>query len=217
MIRNIIFDLDGTLLDTSAGIIESVEYTIEKLDLPRLSEQQLRSFIGPPLYKSFMNNCGCDEEQAQQAVKVFRAYYQEGAVLHASHYDGMEELCRELHGKGFGLGVATNKPQRFADPLIHNFGLDRYITSVFGADESAKLTKADLIRLCMKDLGAEQPDTVLIGDTENDAAGADQAGVRFIAVTYGFGYTSAEDTGNYPCAGAADSPADIQKIIMTIE
>ena len=134
--RNVIFDLDGTLLDTSAGIIESVLYTVGKMNLKPLSEPELRSFIGPPLRRSFKEICGCAEDEASEAVRVFRAFYQAGAVLHASPYDGMEKLCRTLSEAGVRTGAATNKPERFASALIVNFGLDRYIHPVFGADEN---------------------------------------------------------------------------------
>jgi phosphoglycolate phosphatase len=216
MINSVIFDLDGTLLDTSRGIIESVEHTIDVMHLAELTEGELKSFIGPPLKNSFMNTCGCSEEQASDAVHVFRAYYQEGAVLHAEHYQGMLALCDDLKRKGIKMGVATNKPNRFAVALIHNFDLDIYCTSVFGADEKGKLSKCDLINLCMEDMNAAKSETVLIGDTVNDAIGAEQAGVSFIAVTYGFGFRKGEKISDYPCIGAADSPLQIADVINAI-
>ena len=187
-IKNVIFDLDGTLLDTGRGIIESVEHTIGVMGLSKLSGEELRSCVGPPLKRSFMNTCGCTEETANEAVRTFRAYYQEGAVLHAEHYPGITELCSELKNRGIKLGVATNKPNRFAVALIENFGLEPYFSCVKGADEAGKLSKTDLIRSCMQEIGATESDTVLIGDTDNDAAGAEQAGIGFIAVTFGFGF-----------------------------
>lgn len=216
-IRNVIFDLDGTLLDTSRGVVESVEYTVREMGWRTLSEQELLSFIGPPLRKAFTEICGCTEADAEQAVRVFRAYYQAGAVLHAAPYGGMEELCCLLRRHGIRLGVATNKPQRFADALIRSFGFDRYIRSVFGADETGTRSKADLIRLCMDDLDAAASDTVLVGDTDNDAAGAAQAGVFFAAVTYGFGFRSAADVQHYPCIGTADTPMQIFSLLKNAD
>ncbi len=212
--RNVIFDLDGTLLDTSRGIIESIQYTIAQTGMRELSEQELMAFMGPPLTGSFEKICGCSEEEAQQATGIFRSHYQKGAVFHAKPYDGIAELCRKLRELGMKIGVATNKPGRFAVPLIQKFGLDKYIDPVFGADESGKLSKSDLIRLCTEAMGGSQADTVLIGDTVNDSAGAERAGVAFIAVTYGFGFRSAEDAAGYPCIGTADIPMQILRILM---
>jgi phosphoglycolate phosphatase len=215
-IKNVIFDLDGTLLDTSKGIIESVEHTVKEMGFPVLSDEALRSFIGPPLRNSFMNTCGCTEELANDATKVFRAYYQAGAVLHAESYDGIVELCKFLKEKGVKLGVATNKPERFAVALIDNFGLTGYFTGVFGADETGSLSKTDLIKLCMKELDASETDTVLIGDTDNDAVGAKQAGVYFLAVSYGFGFRPGDNYSEHHCIGIADSPMQIADILVRL-
>lgn len=212
-IKNVIFDLDGTLLDTSIGILESVRHTIGVLEMQEPSEEVLRSFIGPPLRVSFTEKCGCSQEQAEEAVKIFRKHYQNGAVLHAEQYRGIAELCTELQRRGIKMGVATNKPDRFAAALIRHFDLDTYCRSVFGADEIGSLTKTELIRLCMKDMDAYGSDTVLIGDTDNDAAGAERAGVRFLAVTYGFGFRPGETIPDYPCIGIADTPLQIADIL----
>lgn len=212
-IDNVVFDLDGTLLDTSNGIIESVRHTIDVLRQPALSDNQLRAFIGPPLKKSFVKICGFSEVLADEAVRVFRAYYQEGAVLHATQYQGLTDLCEILISKDIKMGVATNKPNRFAVALIKQFGLDKYIKSVFGADEKGVLSKRDLIDLCMKDMNALRSNTVLIGDTDNDAIGAEQAGIQFIAVTYGFGFKAGEDIIEHPCVAMVDSPIQIADVI----
>ena len=217
MIRNVIFDLDGTLADTSPGIIESVQYTVSVMGWQPLTREQLLSFIGPPLRKSFMDCCGCSEAEAQQAVTVFRTYYQAGAVLHAAPYPGMEVLCAQLRAQGFGLAVATNKPQRFADALVQHFGLAEYLHPVCGADEAGKLKKADLIRLSAEGLHAELSETVLVGDTENDAEGAAAAGVQFLAVTYGFGFRSTADVQACTPIGTADSPRAIADILIRTE
>ncbi|MBQ5988035.1 MAG: HAD-IA family hydrolase [Oscillospiraceae bacterium] len=212
MFNCVIFDLDGTLIDTRPGIIESVQYTIKKLGLRSLSQQKLLTFIGPPLLNSFINACGCTEDQALQAVKVFREYYQHGAVFDAKPYIGIKELCDELALSGVKMGVATNKPQRFADALMKKFGLDKF-DAILGADEEGKLTKSELIRLCMSKLEVECADTVMVGDTENDAKGAEKACVGFIAVTYGYGYRT-EDDINGNVIGVANSPFEIKEIVL---
>ena len=214
MIRNVIFDLDGTLLDTSPGIIESVQYTIRELGWQTLNKQQLLSFIGPPLGASFVHCCGCSPEEAQHAVTVFRKYYQEGAVFDANPYDGILQLCAAFCARGIRMAAATNKPERFAVALLHRFGLDEYIHPICGADEEGTLKKSDLIRLSMQGMQAEVPETVLIGDTENDAEGARQTGVHFLAVTYGFGFRTAEDVKDYAAIGIAETPAGIADILL---
>ena len=93
MIRNIIFDLDGTLLDTSKGIIESIKHTIHVMDLSALTEDELKSFIGPPLKKSFMNICGCSEERDQPARPAALLAFQD---IHSALPQGLHCIKQAL-------------------------------------------------------------------------------------------------------------------------
>lgn len=217
MIKNVIFDLDGTLLDTSRGILESVDHTISEMGLKPISMDEALSFIGPPLRCSFTGICGCTEEEVQRATEIFRSHYQNGAVLHAQEYEGIGWLCERLDERGIRMGVATNKPQRFAEALLKEYGLIGFFDSVCGADESGRLSKADLIRRCMAGMGASREETVLVGDTDNDVVGAESAGVKFIAVTYGFGFKKASDLENIKYIGSADTPSKVFEIIMDKE
>ena len=217
MIKYVIFDLDGTLLDTSRGILESVRHTLQAMELPPLSEEEALGFIGPPLRASFMRICGCGEEEARRATDLFRACYQAGALFHAEEYEGLRELCALFASRGVRMAVATNKPQRFAEALLREFALDGFFDPICGADESGSLTKAALICRCMGGMGAERAETVLVGDTDNDAKGAAEAAVSFIAVSYGFGFRQAEDLTAYPCLALADSPAQIGEIVLQSE
>ncbi len=214
MIRNVIFDLDGTLADTGQGILESVLYTVRTLGLRSLTDTECRRFIGPPLKDAFLSNCGCSEQEAQQAVAVFRQYYQAGAVFHAALYPGITALCARLRTQGFSLGVATNKPQRFAEALLRHLELTCFFDAVCGADENGTMKKPDLILLAAEQMQAAPPETVMIGDTENDAAGAAKAGVPFLAVTYGYGFRKPADVRSCVPVGIAQSPAEIAEILL---
>ena len=201
----VIFDLDGTLLDTSPGIMESVRFAAEKHGYPHLTDTQLRTFIGPPLTDSFIRCYGCNDEEAKKLTAAYREHYRDGALLNAKPYDGIFELCEKLKKRGYRLAVATSKPQVFSERILNHFGFE--IQIIHGADMDGKLTKTDLIHLCMKDFGVNR--AVMIGDTKHDAKGAEKAGVPFIAVTYGFGNT--EEMLKYPYIGIADTPLDILK------
>ena len=91
-IKCVVFDLDGTLVDTSPGIIESVKYAVKEFNYPVLTQEQLLSFIGPPLKTSFIRCCGCDDSVAERLTETYRTYYRQGAILNARLYDGIIEL-----------------------------------------------------------------------------------------------------------------------------
>ena len=211
---SVIFDLDGTLLDTSPGILECVRYTADRLGYPALSMDQLLTFIGPPLKESFVRCYGCSEEEAAALTAAYRVHYREGALLHAEPYAGIFELCDALKKNGFQLAVATNKPNVFSEQILRHFGFDRYITVIHGADMEGKLSKADLIRRCVEHVGNGDPSAcVMIGDSEIDAKGAYEAGVPFIGVSYGFG--NIDEMKKYPYIGIVGAPLEILDIIRT--
>ena len=211
--KNIVFDLDGTLLDTSKGIIESVKYTAKTLGYPILSNDFFQCFIGPPIQASFMRYYHCNEEEAQMAANIFRDYYRNSALLKATAYEGIYELCESLRHFGMGMAVATYKREDYALSLLRNFHFDRFFSSMHGADNNNVMKKKDIIDLCLQDLHADTHNTVLVGDTENDAKGAFDAGISFIAVTYGFGFKSKKDVDKYNYIGIANKPFDILNYI----
>lgn len=205
----IIFDLDGTLLDTSPGILESVRYAAETLGYPALPTEQLLSFIGPPLTDSFVRCYGCGRAEGERLTAAYRAHYREGALLNAEPYAGIFELCERLRGDGFRLAVATSKPQLFSEQILAHFGFGKYLDEIHGADMAGRLSKADLIRLC---LGGGPAGCFMVGDTEHDARGALEAGVPFIGVRYGFG--SRDEMAKLPSVGLASTPAEVYGIIQ---
>ena len=213
MSKLIIFDLDGTLLDTSEGVVECADYAAGILGKPQLPREELLDFIGPPLTASFKKHYGLDDAATAEAIRLFREHYREGAVFLARPYDGIFELCRLLKARGIRMAVATNKLESMARLLLSRFGFDAYCDPICGADPDGKLTKADLIRKCMSAAGSAPEETTLIGDTIFDAEGAAAAGVHFLAVTYGFGFRSPEDAAPYADAGTASSPLQAERMI----
>ena len=210
-VQCVIFDLDGTLLDTSPGIMESVRYAAEKLGYPPLTEEQLLSFIGPPLKDSFVRCYDCGMPQAEELTAAYREHYREGALLNAKPYDGMETLLEALKQRGLCAAVATGKPQAFSERILRHFGLERFFRVIHGSDMEGKLKKSDLIRLCAEDTGIPRDQCVMVGDSEHDARGAREAGVPFIGVSYGFG--NRDEMLRCPHIGFADKPMDVLRIL----
>ncbi|MBO5561870.1 MAG: HAD hydrolase-like protein [Firmicutes bacterium] len=189
MYKYILFDLDGTLVDTGEGIMLSVRQTVEDMGLEKLSEETVRSFIGPPLKAAFMEKCGLDDEKAGEAVKIFRAHYSRENILLCSLYKGIPELCEKLIKSGKTLIVATSKPTPFAKRVLENLGIDKYFADIVGSElDNSRTKKCEVIeyiieKFCIKDRNT----VVMVGDKAQDIIGAKQCGVKSVGVLFGYG------------------------------
>lgn len=205
-----VFDVDGTLLDTTEGILAAVQYTIETHRLGPLSEGQLLRFIGPPIQDSFHECYGFTGGRLQELAETFRNRYKGHELLKAVPYEGIYNVFEALQNKGVTIAVATYKRQDYAVELLEHFHFDRYTDIMYGADNFNKLKKKDIILKCMD--SANVPDcsrAVMVGDSDNDAVGAGALGMDFIGVTYGFGFRTESDVMAYPSIGHAGTPLDI--------
>lgn len=214
MKKVILFDLDGTLLDTTEGVLESAAHAARQLGFPALSRDTLLKFVGPPIQDSFKVHYGLDEELAQKAAALFRSYYKEKALLKAAPYPGLIETLAQLQQMGCVLGVATYKREDYALTILDHFGIAPFCRTMHGADNFNKLSKADIVSLCLNELGALRKDSVLVGDTAHDAKGAALAGIDFIGVTFGFGFKTKEDVDTFANIGCAGT---IQQIVEYVK
>jgi len=215
-IRAVIFDLDGTLLDTSEGIIRTVKYMIEKLNYDPVPEEMYRTFIGPPIHHRMKQVYGISDEEAEYAMHTFRNHYLKGDIYLASHYEGMQELLQNLLDAGYRLGVCTYKREDQAHVLLKDKGLADFFHVIHGQDPDGRMSKAEVLQLTMKDLGVTPGETVMVGDAYTDAEGAAGAGTHFLAVTYGFGFPTTEDAMKYPNIGVAGTPEEIAMILKQL-
>lgn len=184
----VLFDLDGTLVNTSEGIFNSVRYAEKMMGFHPVSNEQLSSFVGPPPVQSYMANHKVTEEVAREATKHHREYGLKHGIYEAEVYEGIPKLLGLLKESGVKLGVCTLKRQDVAEKVLEHFGLLQYFDVVVGIDNQESLTKADTIDLALQAIhGTEKDEVVLVGDSVYDAEGAKEAQVDFIGVLYGFG------------------------------
>lgn len=213
MVKAVLFDLDGTLLNTTDGVLESAIYAARSLGYEELPHETMLSFVGPPIQNSFMKWYGCSEDKAQEAANIFRSYYKENALFKADLYPDILDVLNELKQRGIKIGVATYKREDYAITMLKHFGIAPFCQSMHGADHFNKLKKADIVNLCINELASNRENVLLIGDTEHDAIGAEQASVQFLGVTFGFGFKSKADVDIYPNIGCAESAKEILKYI----
>lgn len=183
----VLFDLDGTLLDTSKGILNSVMDTIAFYGLPSLNDRELLVFMGCSIYESFKKFY--PEQDASKLVAYFRKMYSEKHFEEAGEYDGISAVLKQLHNEGIRIGVATFKRDDLAHKLLSKYAFARYINTICGSDSEGKLLKSNIIANCIKTIHFDEKNKVLmVGDAENDANAAKVLGVDFIGVSYGYGF-----------------------------
>lgn len=211
----VIFDVDGTLLDTTEGVLNSVKYAMREKSLEIPSDEYLCSFIGPPIQNSFAKLYGLEGKELQELTDLFRNRYKSTELLKAKPYDGLFEVLSNLKNAGIKIGIATYKREDYAITLLKHFGFDKYTDVMHGADNNNVLKKKDIIELCLKEMGVEDyKRAVMIGDSDNDALGADHIGIEFVGVTYGFDFAKPEDVQQFPSIGCVDKPIDLLSILI---
>ena len=186
----VLFDFDGTVADTGKGVFRSIRYAIEKSGLPPLSEEGLRTFIGPPLHDSFRRECHIDDEELTETlVSHYREAYSAGGLFEFDIYEGMEQLFSDLHDAGVKIGVASSKPINFINIILEKTGLDKYFDTAAGSDPRyADSDKTTIVRSCISSFSLPEGSSYLmVGDRCFDIIGAHNAGIPCAAVLFGYG------------------------------
>jgi phosphoglycolate phosphatase len=210
----VIFDLDGTLLDTSEGFMIGVRHAMAKMNLPERSDAELKTLIGPRVHLSFPKMFGVEGDELVQMVQYFWEGYRGENLFKAQPFEGMLEALAKLRADGYLLAVATNKLQEQMETVLGHFGLDKCFDYLCGADVERKLDKPDIIRLAINKSGlTDSREAVMVGDTHLDAQSAAKVGVDFIGVTYGFGYRVPADVDDPTAIGAAATPLEVVQVI----
>lgn len=188
MISTVFFDLDGTLTDSRRGILMGMAHAMTALGHPTLPDEVPTAVIGPPLYDSFRGLYGLEDGEARRGVALYRAYYGEEGIFENDVYDGVIEMLRTLRAAGLTLAIATGKPHPYARRISVHFGLDPYLSAVFGAEfDGTRGDKADLLAYAMGELGISPENAVMVGDRSYDIKGALAVGITPIGVLWGYG------------------------------
>lgn len=189
--QTILFDLDGTLVDTSPGIFKAIRHVEKVMGLAPIKKEEMRKFIGPPPVYSYQNFHHLTEEDAWKAKKIQHEYLIEGCK-NGKVYPGIIRLLKFLKEENCHVATTTLKKETSAHRVLSHFQLEEYMDTIVGLDAEETLTKADTISIALERMDVSKDSAVLVGDSRYDGEGAIQAGVDFIPVTYGFGITDPE-------------------------
>ncbi len=216
--KAVLFDLDGTLIDSSEGIIKSALYALKHYGIEEPDTEKLKKFIGPPLSDSFMRLYGFPEEQAMEAVTVYRARYNENGIYECSLYPGVKECILEMKARGYLIGMASSKPEPSCRKILEHFGLLGLFDDVVGATFDGKIgTKEEVLCEVLRRWENITKDRMcLIGDTIFDIEGANQVGIPAIGVSFGFGDVQQMlDAGAKSiCGSMQEIPDAVSRIMM---
>ncbi len=189
MIKHVIFDLDGTILDTLKGLAASGNYTLSALGFPSHNESDYCQMIGNGMAKLVERML--PEHHRQQstheiALKLFNEHYDEYMMQNTVPYPGIVSMLKNLQNADIGLGVATNKSHVFAKPMIDSFFPDIFQSALGVQDGLLPKPNPDLIHRVMIELGALASNTIYVGDSNVDIQTAHNSGIPVIGVSWGF-------------------------------
>ena len=209
----ILFDLDGTIVDSAPGITKTLAYTFAELGLPIPSPAELVAFVGPPIIESFVQRAGFTVDEAHHALTIYRPRYLSTGVFDATVYPGIRETLTLIHSHGIPLSLATSKPEAPATLILDHYDLRKYFTVITGASEDeVRSKKADVVKEALARLearGADLSRPVMVGDRSHDVHGAGEHHVPTIFVRWGYG-SRAEEVGTI---GAADTAGELDRLL----
>ena len=207
----LLFDLDGTLIDSAPGITRCAAYALEQLGEPVPDESTLRGWIGPPLRVSFAPLLR-DEARVEQAVLHYRDRYETHGWAEHSVYDGIPEALDALHEAGHRLAVVTAKNEPHARKILGSLPFGRRFVEIVGATLDGRLShKPELIAEALARLGASAEECTMIGDRRMDMEGANHHGMRGVGVLWGFGNDDELRTAG--AAALAEDPRALVRLL----
>lgn len=212
----VLWDVDGTLVDASEGILRRLTITLEHFGRRAPTRGELSHWIGPPMFESFQANVGMTPEEATTAVAFYRTLNKsEGYTVSAQLYPGVADLLHELHAAGVPQSTASSKPEVQVVALMDHFGLAPDLEAIVGAtlDERTLSSKADIVREALRRLAATGVDVsrpVLIGDRHHDVEGGADAGVPVIFVRWGFSWPHEAEGAQ----AAVDDVAQLRALLL---
>ena len=210
----ILFDLDGTIVDSAPGITATLAYMFEQLGLPIPTPSELLKYVGPPLLDSFRDYAGFDAEESAAALAIYREKYLNVGAYDATQYPGVGLVLKAVHESPVPMSLATSKPETPATLILEHFNLARYFDVITGAsDDEVRSAKKDvvaeaLVRLAA--MGADISRPVLVGDREHDVHGAAANDVPTIFVEWGYG-SIAEQAGS---VAVVATPEELQTLLL---
>ena len=187
----VLFDLDGTIVDSAPGIVRSIAHTLRAMDRPVPPMKELLHWVGPPLPQSFESRGGIEPDRVDEAVSIYREQYLNVGAYDAKIFDGMGAILRDLRAEGRHLAIATSKPTTPATLMLEHFTLVPYFSVIAAAADDESRGEKHLIiddaLTGLANLGIDPSRVLMVGDRIHDIEGARQHGIPCAIVRWGYG------------------------------
>lgn len=213
--KAVLFDMDGTLLDTLEDLRDSTNHVLRQMGYPERSLEEMRRFVGNGAEKQIRRAVpeGTSEEKIMEVLTAYRAYYQDHCQIKTRVYDGLLDMLSELKAKGIKLAVVSNKPDSAVQKLSREyFGDPDGLCPVGPSDGVRCKPYPDMAETALKALGIAKKDAVFVGDSEVDVQTGLNAGLDVIAVSWGF--RSREVVIEAGAKMIADDAGELEKLIL---
>ena len=212
--KAVLFDMDGTLLDTLEDLCDSTNHALAQMGYPLRGIEEIRRFIGNGAEKQIRRAVpeGTSEGKIMETLAAFRAYYQDHCQIKTKVYDGLLDVLSELKEKGVKMAVVSNKPDAAVKKLSREYFGDRLDYAIGPSDGVRCKPYPDMAEEALKALGVEKKDAVFVGDSEVDVQTGLNAGLDVIAVSWGF--RSRQVVIEAGAKMIADYASELEKLIL---
>jgi phosphoglycolate phosphatase len=208
----VLFDLDGTLIDSAAGIFSSLDHAFAQIGVALPPREVLRTWIGPPFHQSFPTVLGDDAELVEAAIAHYRDHYIATGWAGHAVYPGIAELIQRLAADGRTLAIVTTKVSVQAKKIVAALPFGAVFAQVYGAElTTAHSAKAEMVAQALSDFAIAPAEAAMIGDRHFDIAGARANAVRSIGVSWGFG--SVEELTEAGAHALAHAPHELAQLL----
>ncbi len=210
---NLLFDLDGTITDSAEGIINCLAYALDQVGCPATSKDDLRRYVGPPLFDTLTSLVGADKMRTAYDHYIDRFDKQNKGIEENAVYDDVPLMLDKLHQAGKHLYIATSKPELTAEKILKAFGLASAFDAIHGALwDGVRREKSAVIAYVCDIYRLDPADTIMIGDRHHDIEGATQNGLRSIGVLWGYG--GRDELLKAGADALAEKPADLISLLV---
>ena len=211
---DIIFDFDGTVIDSGEGITRCVQYALHRFGIEEPDRSRLRRFVGPSLSWALKTYYGFNDEQCVEGIRYYRELYLSEGIYQNTIYPGITELLDALGAAGCTRYVASGKPEPFVEKICEHMGLRDRFEYIAGADlKETRTSKAQIIQRAIgMNPSCDPAHVLMIGDRYLDINGAKENGVASAGILWG-GYGTREEHIEAGADYIAETPAEILRIV----